>query len=81
MEEPGQIRMGILQILRVLKHSCPFQVVEAAIFSAKFTAFKAIQSYMLLNAGATFLFLAFFEKEEKLYYKEIVKGNTVHYFV
>lgn len=34
---------------------------------------KAIQSYTLLNVGATFLFLAFFEKEEKLYYKEIVK--------
>lgn len=38
---------------------------------------KAIQSYTLLNMGATFLFLAFFEKEEKLYYKEIVKGSIV----
>lgn len=34
---------------------------------------KAIQGYPDLTKGAIFLFLAFFPKEEKLYYKEIIK--------
>ena len=34
---------------------------------------KAIQDYIYLTKGARFLFLAFYPKEEKLYYKEIVK--------
>ena len=36
---------------------------------------KAIQDYSLLAKGSRFLFLAFFPKEEKLFYKEIKKNK------
>ena len=38
---------------------------------------KAIQDYSLLAKGARFLFLAFFPKEEKMFYKEIKKKNKL----
>lgn len=38
---------------------------------------KAIQDYSLLAKGSRFLFLAFFPKEEKMFYKEIKKENKL----
>ena len=38
---------------------------------------KAIQNYSFLAKGSRFLFLAFFPKEEKVFYKEIKKKNKL----